>query len=377
MNRRQLLAWVPALGLCPLAEAAAPIGPDDIVLGQSADFSASRASVSRLYAEGTALYLDEVNAAGGIGGRRVRVLQLDDGYEVARAEQNVRALAGEHKAFALVHLVGTAITGKVLPFAAESGIPLVHPLTGADELRPPARVVREAFFLRASYGREIERIVGQLRTLGIANIGLVHEDETFGHGIRDAVHAAMKAQGLAAPATAVLPPNQTSEGGVAAAVEALRKVAPSAVIVGSAGTVVERFVQAYHQAGGRTQWYCLSVANVDRLANALGPLATGIVVAQVMPDARSSNLPVARDYRDAVARRGGTATGFGLEGYISARIIVQALREAGAPLARPRFIAALERQEKVGGFPIRYQDPRQGSPYVQLAMIGGAGKLVH
>lgn len=377
MKRRELLAWLPAAGLCPVAQAAAPAGRNDIVLGQTADFSASRSAISRAYAEGAALHFDEVNAAGGVHGRRIRVLQLDDGYDVARAGQNVRALTEAHKAFALVHLVGTAITGKVLPYVAAAGIPMIHPITGADELRPPAKVTREAFFLRASYGREIQRVVGHLRTLGIERIGLLHEDEPFGHGIRDAVHAVMKENRLALTASGVLPPNQATEAGVVSAVDALRRAAPAAIIVGSAGPVVERFIRAYHDAGGRTQWYGLSVTNVDRLAKELGPLATGMVVAQVMPNLRTSHLPVVRDYRERVTRRGGTLAGFGLEGYISARMIGQALKDAGAMPTRERFMAALERETQVGGFPVKYQDARQGSPFVELGMINRAGKLVH
>lgn len=375
MNRRELLTWLSAAGLCQPAQAATA-GKDDIVFGQTADFSASRAAISQAYSKGAALHFNEVNAAGGIYGRRIRILQLDDGYDSARAEQNVRALTEEHKVFALVHMVGTAITGRLLPYVAEKGVPMVHPITGADELRAPAKQTREAFFLRASYGREIQRVVGHMKTLGIHRIGLVHEDEPFGHGIRDAVLEAMKEQQLSLLATGVLPPNQTSETGVAQAVQVLRRAEPSALIIGSAGPVVERFIKAYHGAGGRSQYYGLSVTSVERLFKELGTLVTGMIVAQVLPDIRTSNLPVVRNYRDLVARSGGAPASFGLEGYISARMIVQALKDSGPARSRTTFMNALANQTQIGGFPVKYQDSRQGSPFVELAMIGDGGKLV-
>jgi ABC-type branched-subunit amino acid transport system substrate-binding protein len=376
MDRRRLLSLACAAALPLHARALPSDGRDDIVLGQTADFSASRAAISKAYSDGAALHFDEVNAAGGIAGRKVRVVRLDDGYDVQRAQANVRALTEEHKAFALVHLVGTAITEQVLPYVARQGIPLIHALTGADQVRPPARVTREAFFLRASYGREIAQIVSQMRTLGIARIGLLHEDEPFGHGIRDAVTATMKAQRLSLAAVGVLPPNQPGEAAIAPAVAQLARAAPAALIVGSAGPVVEQFIRAYHAAGARTQFYCLSVSNVERLHRALGPLSEGIVVAQVMPSVTRSNFPVVHDYRRAAAARGAVPGSFALEGYISARMVVQALRGAGTPPTRSRFIAAMEAQTLVGGFPVRFRDPRQGSPFVDLGMIGSDGKAV-
>ncbi|WP_332752406.1 ABC transporter substrate-binding protein [Hydrogenophaga sp.] len=387
MDRRHLLALLssgafPALAYSqggpksPLKRHPSESAKGTIVLGQTADFSASRSLISKAYAEGSDLVFQEVNASGGVHGRRIQVLLLDDGYDIKRAEDNVRALNEQHKVFALVHLVGTGIVDRVLPYVGQAGIPLVHPITGADNVRPPARHVREAFFLRASYGREVDRIASHLATLGIDKVSLLIEDEPFGHSVRNNVEAAVEKHKLNLVATGVIPPNQPTAEAVAPAVKSLLKAHPKVILFGSAGPVVEKFVRAYHEAGGRAQFYCLSVANVERLVRDLGSLSEGIVVAQVMPDVRSSNLPVVRDYREAAAKRGTALGVFGLEGYLSARVIVQALRDAGEPATRARFIAGLERQSQVGGFPVKYQDARQGSPFVELSMIGRRGKSV-
>jgi branched-chain amino acid transport system substrate-binding protein len=384
MERRTMLALLSSCAMPSLAlaqnttRAAATREPagGEIVLGQTADFSSSRAVISKAYAEGADLVFQQVNATGGVHGRRIRVLQLDDAYDVQRAEENVRALNEDHKVFALVHLVGTAIVDKVLPYVTQSGVPMVHAVTGADNVRPPVRLVNEAFFLRASYGREIDRIVSHLATLGIDNFGFLHEDEPFGHGVRSNVQSAVEKFKTKLVANISVPPNQPTAEAVAPAVRLMLQASPKAVVIGSAGPVIEKFVRAYQEAGGRTQFYCLSVANVERLVRDLGLLSEGIVVAQVMPDVRTSNLPVVREYREAAARRDAMAGVFGLEGFISARIIVQALRDAGETPTRARFIAGLERQAQVGGFPVKYQDARQGSPFVELSMIGRGGKSV-
>jgi ABC-type branched-subunit amino acid transport system substrate-binding protein len=157
------------------------------------------------------------------------------------------------------------------------------------------------------------------------------------------------------------------------------KAAPQAVIVGSAGPSVEHFIRGYREGGARSQIYCLSVSNVERLYKSLQDLSQGLIVTQVMPPVQTSPMPVVRDYRQAVAAAKGTATSLGLEGYISGRLIVEALRTAGPNLTRARFIAALENTAvtQIGGFPVRYRsEPREGSSFVEMAIIGRQGKLV-
>lgn len=385
MRRRDLILAPAAAAACTLAGAQAARGASpgitqhEILLGQTADFSASRAAISKAYGEGAALHFAQVNAQGGVFGRKLRVLQLDDAYQVERAERNARELVEQHQVFALLHTVGTAIAGKLLPYVDEQGVPHIHPLTGADQVRPPQRLSPQTFFLRASYGREVDRIVGQLHTLGVHRIALVHEDEPFGQGVRAGVEAAMKQRGIALAAVGVIPFNQAGERAVTPAVAAVAKAAPNAVIVGSAGPSVEHFIRAYHATGQRAQVYCLSVANVERLHKALDRLSQGIVVTQVMPAVRSSNLPVARDYRRLAEQKSLPATAFGLEGFISARMLTEALHNAGPRPSRARFLQAMEHpaSSHVGGFPVRYTgEPREGSPFVELAIVGPDGKLV-
>lgn len=357
----------------------AGVSATEIVFGQTADLSASRTAITRAYAEGAALHFASVNAAGGIHGRRIRVAQLDDAYEVPRAARNARSLVEEQRVFGLVHAVGTAITEQLLDYAVEHGVPLVHPLTGADQVRPPNRVNPWAFFLRASYGREVDRIVAHLHTLGVRRIALVHEDEPFGQGIRDNVTASMRQHGNTLAAIGVMPRNAAGPASALAAVQTVAASAPQAVIVGSAGPSVAHFIQGYLDAGSRAQFYCLSVSNVERLHQALGRRSHGVIVTQVMPPVQTSTLPVVRDYRRVMASHDGSATSFGFEGYLSGRLIVEALRLAGPDPTRSRFIEALASPAlaQVGGFPVRYRnEAREGSPFVEMAIIGSQGRLV-
>ncbi|MEP6792526.1 MAG: ABC transporter substrate-binding protein [Ramlibacter sp.] len=378
MKRRDFLAAAPALVSLRASAADSPgVSRTEILLGQTADFSASRSVITKAYAGGAQLHLERVNKQGGIFGRKLRLAQLDDAYDVSKALENARRLVEGDQVFALMHSVGTGITERLIPYVEAQSVPHIHPVTGADSVRSPLLPSRQTFFLRASYRREVEKIVLQLKTLGITSVALVHEDEPFGQGIRALVQDAAQAHGLKLATTGVLPFNKPAE--VAAAVAAVASAKPTAVIMGSAGPSVENFITAYYKQGGRAQYYCLSVSNVERLHKALGRLSEGIVVSQVMPAVQTSNLPVVRDYRRAVGAVDANPGSFGLEGFVSALIITDALMAAGATPTRERFIAALERPAvtQVGGFPLNYSgDARSGSPFVELAMIGSNGRLL-
>ncbi|MBX3609325.1 MAG: ABC transporter substrate-binding protein [Hydrogenophaga sp.] len=379
MHRRRIIEAFAGAALSPVANAMNQHTHrtlEPIVLGQTADFSSTRAAISRAYSEGAALGFAQANAEGGVQGRPIRIAQLDDGYDTDRAEANARHLVEKHHALALIHLVGTDVTARVLPFADRAGIALVHPITGADFLRPPARSSRQAFFLRASYGLEMDRIVAHLDALGIQRIAAFYEDEPCGHSVMAGMRASLACRGLSLQETCSLPPNQPTVDAVMPAVRALVSARPQAIIIGSAGPTVEKFIRAFLGAGGRSRLFGLSVTDASRMFRELGPLCAGITMAQVFPDVRSSVLPVVRDYRDAAIGHNVATSGFGLEGYISARLIVQALRAAGPLATREQFVQALEGITQVGGFQLASQNPREGSTYTDLATMGDDGRLM-
>lgn len=349
----------------------------EIVFGQSADFSSSRAVISKAYAEGAKLHFDEVNAAGGVFGRKIRIEQLDDKYQTPTALENAKKLVEEKKVFGLIHGVGTAIAEATLPYVEAQGIPYIHPLTGADHLRQPPHQGQATFYLRATYGAEVNRILGQLRTIGITRVALVYEDEPFGQGIRKLTDQAAAKNGMALSAYGILPFNRPDA--VDEAVQTISRVTPQAVIVGNAGPSVGNFLRRYMDSGAKTQFYGLSVSNVQQIYKVLGPDSKNVIVAQVMPSVDSSTMPVVQDYRKAVKKAGAASVnGFGLEGYISARVIVDGLRKAGRDLTRQKFIGALEGMgvTNVGGFPLRYaRADHAGSQWVGIAIINDQGKL--
>src|SRR5512139_3677578 len=115
-----------------------------------------------------------VNRTGGINGRELRLLALDDGYVPARSAENVKQMVAENSVLGLISQIGTPNTGAILPIIEKAGVPLVGPITGSGALRNPQ--LRNVFHIRPSYGEEVTRMVQQLVNMGLQNIAFVYLD---------------------------------------------------------------------------------------------------------------------------------------------------------------------------------------------------------
>ena len=171
-----------------------------VLLGQSAPLSGPSARLGEDYRAGALAWFEEVNRRGGVHGRSIRLLSLDDGYEPERTVRNTRRLIEDDRAFALFGYVGTPTVKASLPLVEREGIPLVAPLTGASLLRTPRRPM--VFNLRASYRSEIDRMVDHLVRAGRHRIAVVHQDDAFGDDGLAAAGQALARHGLKPVATA-------------------------------------------------------------------------------------------------------------------------------------------------------------------------------
>jgi hypothetical protein len=112
----------------------------------------------------------------------------------------------------------------------------------------------------------------------------------------------------------------------------------------------------------------------------LGREGVGLAVAQVMPYPWSVATPVVKEYQKAMTQAGHADLSFvSMEGYINAKVMVEALKRSGLNLTRASFVAAMENMGEVdlGGYTVGYgRDIRQGSKFVDITMIGSKGRFI-
>ncbi len=366
-----------SFGLLCAAGAGAETGvtPDSILFGQSVVLSGPMAENGVHYTNGIKLYLNQINAKGGVHGRKLHLVTLDDAYNPKRAAENTEKLINEDKVFALFGYAGTGATLATLPLVAKAQIPFIAPYTGADGLRKPNHWL---FLLRASYGDEMFKMVEQLVTVGVKDIAIAYQDDNFGKaGLKSAEDALAK---FKLKAVALGPINATSFDGKTPA-ETIAKAKPGAIIMATAGKASIVFIKEYIKTGERPQFFGLSVVSATQLREELGADATGMGIAQVVPSPWSSKYVVVRQYRDALAKakQQQQAHHAGLEGYIAAKVLVEGLKRAGKDLTRAKFVSALETLHNfdLGDFSVDYStESHIGSSFVDLSIVRSSGQFL-
>lgn len=351
----------------------------EVVIGQVAPLSGVLATTGQQMVLGGKIYFDAVNEQGGVHGAKLRTLVLDDGYKVDETLRLTRELVGQQDVVALFGFAGTANIGKLLgdKVLEQAGIALVAPYTGGEPLRTPFNPW--IFHVRAGYADEAEHMIRQLTTQGVTRVAALYQDDAFGKAGLAGVEAALARRQLQLAAAA---PYERNTAEVGAAVKQVLQAKAQAVIMVAINKPAAAFVKQYREAGGGGQLFNISVVDPAELVRLAGlGNARGLGISQVVPYPYQASLPVVREFHRLMKKHAPQAevnyTNF--EEFLGAKVLVEGLRRAGPQPTREKLRRALEtlRDFDLGGFSVSFgPDSRVGSRFVEVTVIGSAGKLL-
>ena len=375
MQRRTVLAWMGGAAL-PLGSAAqAASGP--IRLGQSAPVSGPLAPVGTAFRDAARAVFDEANAGGGIEGRPIELVTLDDENRPERTAVNVKLLATEHAVSGLFGFVGAGAHRAGARGAMEERLPYIAPVSGSHELRSGA--LPWVFNLRAGHLDEIEYIVRHTRQIGIERVSLVSEYNSQGWELRDGLLGAFEARGARVASISSVD-QEGSIYSLPGAVSSVLAGQPQAIVLGADHVASARFVEAVRAAGFTGLFYTLSTVGGSALTDRLGARAAGLSVTQVVPFPWTRTLPVGRAYQAFCVRHRVEPSFAGMEAYLAATLLTEALRRArdATPARMAEALSALPPRDFggfVGGF---YSDlrSRRVPAQVDLTAFASSGKFV-
>lgn len=357
----------------PAAAQVDGISADTILIGRSAGMTGAIASRMKPATEAFIAYFDAVNEAGGVNGRRLKFINVDDGNDAKRAVENVKKLISEDKVFVLLSPSGAPQTLAVLPVATAAQVPLVGSTSGAESLRKPNKYF---FHLKAGYSDEFSKMAEHMKTTGVSRVQVIYSDDPAGREGRQLAEEALQKYGV----TQAAAPIGFKPGEAKAAVEKMVKADPQAVILPSlAGPGVE-FYREFVKLENRPQVFTWSIMVVEGLYKEVGPKVYGLVVSQIVPSPNDRTVGVSRDYQALLKKKGLEDGGYsGIEAYISARVLVEGLVRAGKAPTREKLIAALEgiRDYDLGGDFVTFVGANHvGRHFVELTIVGRDGKFL-
>jgi ABC-type branched-subunit amino acid transport system substrate-binding protein len=317
---------------------------------------------------------EEANAAGGVHGRRIVLESFDDGYEPDRSVAHVNTVIGRDSHLGLIGAVGTPTAAATQPVATQAGLPFIGPFTGAGFLRDPE--LANVLNVRATYFAETEAWIRHLvDENGMSDIAILYQDDGFGRVGLAGVQAALEKRGMELAAEGTYTRNTVA---VKKALLDIRKAKPDAVVMVGAYKPVAEFIKLSRQLKFDPTFVNISFVGSKALAEELGEDGKGVIVSQVVPFPWDDSVPAVAAYQAALAAVDPSAEpGFvSLEGYLTGRLAVKALEEAGTELTRESFLAAMKNLRAIdfGGVSMDFgPGDNQGMDSVFLTRMTGDG----
>ncbi|MEZ5663585.1 MAG: ABC transporter substrate-binding protein [Burkholderiaceae bacterium] len=375
MHPRRLLISLALSLAAPLSALAQPA--DNIVVAQIGPFTVLPAPDAQELNEGIRAALDEVNGKGGINGRQVDLLTLDDAYSYSGFKTRLKEALGR-KAVALLSPIGSPTLKSVLDdkLLDSNDIVILNTLPGASVLREPGHP--RLFHVRAGDEQQIRKIVEHARALTIKSMGVLYQDIPVGSsGFTSAQVAAADGGGMKVDGVQ----SGTDPASIAAAAKAIADARPQSVLAIGSPRFMGESVKALRAAGVSQQIFTLSYLPAPAMHKIAGPGARGVGIAQAFPNPTGVVKPLQRRFQAAMKASHPELKGYTpvhMEGYVTARVFIEAALNART--VSPSGLAeSLRRMGEVdmGGFRVKFGPDNVGSSWVDIGVVTADGRLLY
>ncbi|MGE4441363.1 MAG: ABC transporter substrate-binding protein [Desulfomicrobium sp.] len=347
-----LVVYVFGLASCQDAEVQIPLAPvglgvtdTEVTFGSSLALQGHAGYLGQETLRGAMSYLRHVNEQGGVHGRTVRVITRDDSYDPPKCLDNTQRFLIEDQVFGLFCYVGTPTAVKILPLVEEAQVPLLGMFTGANALREP--FMPYLINVRASYYQETSAVVEHLvQDLKLTRIAVFYQYDAYGFDGLTGTELALKRFGLepVARGSYVRGTHDITEG-----LERIRESGAEAVVMIGTSDPCANFIRKSLEKDYSPIFYMVSFVGAKELSRNLLQSETNsmdVIMSQVVPP------PIGRDGTVAESAEeftrllekyypGEEPNFVGFEGYINAKVLVEALRRAGRNLTRKSFLDAI------------------------------------
>lgn len=335
-----LVVCIALSAMTSFARAENGVSADTIIFGQAAVLQGPASALGLGMKAGLEAAFEEANQKGGVHGRKIKLISVDDGYEPSKSIAATRKLIEEDKVFALIGPVGTPTAVASQPLAAAARMPFIGAFTGAGFLRNPK--LENVVNIRASYDAETEAWVKHLtEDLRISKIAIFYQDDAYGRAGLSGFKKAMDKRNMQIVAEGTYERNTTA---IKTALLAVRKAAPEAVVMVGAYKPSAEFIKLARKIEFNPVFVNISFVGASALAKELGSEGAGVIVSQVVPFPWDASLKVVADYQAAIKAKDAKAEPefVSLEGYLVGRLAIAALEKTGPNPTREGLLQTIK-----------------------------------
>jgi branched-chain amino acid transport system substrate-binding protein len=324
--------------------------------------------------DGADVYFAQLNARGGVNGRKIVISRHDDGQDAKKTGEIVKSLADAKSGLAFVMPRTSPSTEAMMPLVEAAGIPLIGPQPGTRAIAEPMK--RNVFAIRATYGDEVKRAIELQHALGRTKIAFLVATDAFGNDVMKAANEKMSELKVT-PVALERVDNRTPD--VSAAIKAFAAARPEIIIFVCNAKSAADVIKEHSKLGGFVQFIALSNASNSGFVKDLGPAGRGVMVMQVLPNPQVLDKPLVQQFAAAMKAAGKPASYNAFQGYITAMILAESIKRAGKTPTPASLTTAMEGIEKydLGGYVVSFgKSNRLGSRLVEPTMISKDGRFI-
>lgn len=356
------------MSLCALCNA------QNIVVGQIGPFTGLPSPDALHLNQGAQAYFDSVNARGGVRGQKIDFFKLDDKFDPEEHSKQL-AVADAKQAVALITPVGTPALNLLLnPEEVDKHkFIILNSVPGAASFRKTEHP--RVFYIRANDDQQIERLMKNANIIGIKSMAVLYQNlSTSASGFATAQEYApqmkLTVKGYQA--------NSNSAELSAAASDIVKNGYQSVLVIGTPKFSADGIAQL--RKAGMRSWifsrdylspkFLIQVAGVDA--------ASGVGIAQTYPDANGKKIAIQTEFQKTMKQFSPTVqtySNFHIEGYITARVLVEGLNRVSGTVSADKLAQALKsiKAWDLGGFRIDFSKSQSASNFVDIGVISPSG----
>lgn len=372
-----------AASVAPSAGALDGVFTDRIVVGRTGTLTGTSARQGNAVSVGIKTLLAQVNAAGGVHGRKIEFVEIDDNYKADRAAANAKKLIEETKIFAMLATNGTGPTRGVVKLIDAAKMPMIGTTSGAVQRDPKEPTSRYFFNVRNSNYVDIKGITTFLKDTGDTSISAIYQDDAFGKAAMVDLDRAAKEDGVVVVAKVPMSAEASSADEVVKKLMAdggAKTQNVMTVLVDKPSGVVIKSLQA-----ARLNKRIFGISSSGEIEREVGQKgAENVVISHTVPAMRDTSHPGIARFRAAMAASKDTAdyldSSVAFQGWLTAAVLVEGLRDAGRDVNREKLVVALEgfKNRKIEGMFVDYSTPlHEGLRFHELYMWGPTGRMVY
>ena len=360
-----------ALAAALVAAGAAQAQGDKWVIGQSAPLSGGNAKFGTDIRDGANAWFAHVNSKGGVQGKSIELVSIDDKNDRKQAGINAGELLKNNDVLALYGFASATLSLDALPQAEKQGVAFFGPFSGANPVRTKSPVL---FTVRASYGEEMEKMLNFWTSLGLTRVTVIHYDDEVGKQNLEVVTAYLKKSNLAPQALPLKRNAQITKAEIQTLLAQNPQFLLNTALSGAAAQIQKELVAM----GKVIPTSSLSFVGADQYIAAAGATSAGVSIAQVVPSP-TAQIPAVRECAAAMEAAGvKNMNTTHLEACFGAKVLVEGIRRTKKPVTRQGLLETLANlgTYDLGGYKITFGNGAQhGSKFVELAMVTREGKL--